>query len=55
VHRDTKSLGTAAQNKVEKQWRQSISLFQTIPNKQHVRQMLAYPDSAIGAIEKHLY
>ena len=25
----------------------SISLFQTIPNKKHVRQILAYPDSAI--------
>jgi hypothetical protein len=29
------------QGKVEKQWRQSISLFQTIPYRKHVRQILA--------------
>jgi len=30
-------------------------LFQTIPKEKHVRQMLAYPGSAIGVIQTHVY
>jgi len=33
--------------KLKEQWQQSISLFQTIPHKKHVRQILAYPDSGV--------
>ena len=33
----------------------NIYLFQTIPNRKHVRQMLTYPDSAIGFIKTHFY
>jgi hypothetical protein len=35
-------------SKVEKQWRQSISLFQAILNRKRLRQVFAYPHSAIG-------
>jgi len=38
-------------SKVEKQWQKNISLFQTIPNRKYVRQMLAYPDTVIGLIQ----
>jgi hypothetical protein len=29
--------------------------FQTIPNRKHVRQMLAYPESVIDFIQTHVY
>jgi len=41
--------------KVEKQWRLSISLFQAIPNKKCIRQILAYLDSAIINLWTHFY
>jgi hypothetical protein len=43
------------QSKVEKQWRQSNSLFQTIPNWKHVRQIRAYPNSAVRFIQAQFY
>jgi hypothetical protein len=32
-----------------------VSLFQTIPNEKHGRQMLAYVASAVGFIHSHFY
>jgi hypothetical protein len=42
-------------SKVEKQWRYSISLFQTIPNWKHLRQILTHPDSAVRFSHTHFY
>ena len=42
------------QSKVEKQWWESISLFQTIPNWKHLRQILTHPDSAVRLV-RHIF
>jgi hypothetical protein len=48
-------LNSMLYSKVEKQCRLSVSLFQTISNRKHVRQVFAYPGSAVCFIQTHFY